>query len=65
MQGAQGFLTVLGLEDTLARLAEDAIRHPASKRLVIYHENCCGGTRKRSKQGKTSSIRGTRTALPP
>lgn len=52
VQGAQSFLTVLGFQDAVARLAEDAIRHPSSERLVIYHENGCGRTGKRDRQGQ-------------
>jgi hypothetical protein len=50
VQGAQGFLTVLGLQNAIAGLAEDAIRHPASKPLVINYQDGGGGPGKRDRQ---------------
>jgi hypothetical protein len=65
VQGTQSFLTVLGLQDTVARLAEDAIRHPASIRLVVNYKDGGGGLGKWERQGKTSRSGGTSTAPPP
>jgi hypothetical protein len=50
MEGAQGFLTVLGLQNAITRLAEDAIRYPTSKPLVINDQDGGGGPGKRDRQ---------------
>src|SRR3954471_5148328 len=54
MHGIEGFFTVLGLQHTIAGLAQHSVGHAAGASLVINHEN--RGSRPGERSGQAASL---------